>query len=90
MGIFASSLSGLSPGGIVTVSAGEFFKNCFADCYTLIDLVDTSPVGFWSCFGGSSLVGVLKVASLDVRSEPFVPQREAGSQGFPSDCMVLC
>ena len=49
------------------------------------------PCWLSELFGGPiPPVGVLKVRALDVRSKPFAPRREAGSQVFLSDCMVLC
>lgn len=41
--------------------------------------IDTRHVGFQRCFGDPSQVEVFKLRVLDVGSEPFIPQGEAGS-----------
>lgn len=61
-------------------------------CYSLMGLMDTSPVDFrgkmfWEPI---PLVRFLKIGALDVGPKSFAIQGEARSWGFFVDCTVLC
>ena len=92
--VFLSAPSVLSPSGIATASACvlTYVKNCFFVCFSLVCLVDTSPLGFqrYVFWGPIPCVGVLNIGALDVQSKPFAPQGEDGDWEFPSNCMALC
>lgn len=66
--------------------------NCFFVYYSLVDLMDTSPVAFQSSvfWWPVSEVEVLKVGALDVRFKTFTFQGEDGSCKFPPCCMSPC
>ena len=57
----------------------ESLQNCFSDCYFLVGLMGTSPIGFQSyMFEGLIFqVQVLKVGVPEVRFKPFTPRGEA-------------
>ena len=89
--VFLSPSSGLSPRGIVAVSASEFVKMCFFVCWSLVGLVDPSPFGFQSymVWGLISQVQVLKVVVPSVGLKPFTRRGEAGGFWVPSRLWVV-
>lgn len=62
-------------------------KSHFLVCYSPLNLVDMSPVGFKSrmCWGLISWVQVLKVGMLEVGYKAFTPQGEVLACEFPPD-----
>lgn len=66
-------------------------KNCLFVHYSLVDLMDTSHIGFQKVFWGPvPQVGALKVAVLNARVKFFTPQGEARSWGFPPNYVATC
>ena len=89
MGIFACSLC-TEPWRRATESA-----LCLLTTASLLQCCGThkcKPIDYESLviWGPIPKVAALNPGALDVWSKPFAPQREAGSWGFPPNCMVLC
>lgn len=70
----------------------EPFKSGFSDGFSLVGLLDVSPVGFQSYIfcGLVSQVYVLKVEMPYVVLKPFAPQGEALEFEFPPSSRSLC
>ena len=73
------------------MSLGKPIRNCFLVCYSLLDLVDETPLAFrpGCSWGTTSQVEVLKVGAPDVCFRPFTSQGEAGSDTLPPTCVSL-
>lgn len=67
------------------------FKNCFSDCYSLVDLVDTNPPGFHSYMFWELVLQLqtLNIGVPDMVFNPFSPQVEAWDCEFSPDCALL-
>lgn len=85
LGTFQSATCVLGPGGLATVSQQKPFKSCLWVHYSLVGLMNTSPIFFQSrmFWGHIPQMEVLEVGAPDVGSKTFSFQEEAGSCSFP-------
>lgn len=77
------------PREITTVGSCKHFKVRFADNYSLVDLVDSGPIGFQGLMFWDP-ISQGEVGSPDVGSKPFTPWGEAGICEFPPGCVLPC